>query len=298
MYLIVIFICMQKIKKCIIPAAGSWTRFLPATKALPKEMFPIVNKPVMQMLVEEAISIWVEEIIIITWRNKRAIEDHFDANIELEDKLEKSWKDTYLDKIKEVNNLANFVYIRQPYSLWDGDAILRAKNLIQDEPFLVLFWDDIVDSEQTASAQLYNSFKRKNSTVIATVKVKDDDVDSYWIIETQDDDSIFTVSKFLEKPKKDETDSRNGVIWKYILTPDIFDYLEQAKTNKISKDGELRLADALELMRKDKDIYGVNILWDRFDTWNKLWYIKAVLHYALKDNSINDKLLDFLQQIK
>ena len=286
---------MKKIKKCIIPAAGSGTRFLPATKALPKEMFPIVNKPVMQLLVEEALSIGCEEIIIITWRNKRAIEDHFDANIELEDKLAKAWKDKFLEEVKKVNQLANFVYIRQPYPLWDGDAILRAKNLInENEPFLVLFWDDIVDWEKTASQQLLDAFKRKNSSVIATVKVNDEEVSSYGILEGDGKD-IFVVDKFLEKPSKDETNSRNWVIWKYILTADIFDYLEKARTNRISKDWELRLADALELMRQDKDIYWVTIKWERFDTWSKLWYLKAMVHYGLKDRELSKEFLEYLQ---
>ena len=285
----------MKIKKCIIPAAGSGTRFLPATKALPKEMFPIVNKPVMQLLVEEALSIGCEEIIIITWRNKRAIEDHFDANIELEDKLAKAWKDKFLEEVKKVNQLANFVYIRQPYPLWDGDAILRARNLIsENEPFLVLFWDDIVDWEKTASQQLLDAFKRKNSSVIATVRVNDEEVSSYGILEGDGKD-IFVVNKFLEKPSKDETNSRNWVIWKYILTADIFDYLEKAKTNRISKDWELRLADALELMRQDKDIYWVSIKWERFDTWSKLWYLKAMVHYGLKDGELSKEFLEYLQ---
>ena len=287
---------MQKIKKCIIPAAWAWTRFLPATKALPKEMFPIVDKPVMQMLVEEAISIWCEEIIIITWRNKRAIEDHFDANIELEDKLKKSWKESFLKEVQNVTNLANFVYVRQPYPKGDGDAILRAKNLINNEPFLVLFWDDIVDWEKTASEQLFEAYKRKNSPVIATVSVKDEEVSSYGIIESLEKLDVFVVNKFLEKPKPQETKSRNWVIWKYILTPDIFDYLEKAKENRISKDGELRLADALELARKDKDIYWVNIKWKRFDTWSKVWYLKATIHYALKRQDLKDELKNFLKE--
>ena len=287
---------MQKIKKCIIPAAWAWTRFLPATKALPKEMFPIVNKPVMQMLVEEAISIGCEEIIIITWRNKRAIEDHFDANIELEDKLKKSWKEGFLKEVQSVTNLANFVYVRQPYPKGDGDAILRAKNLINNEPFLVLFWDDIVDWEKTASEQLFEAYKRKNNSVIATVSVKDEEVSSYGIIESSEKLDVFVVNKFLEKPKPQETKSRNWVIWKYILTPDIFNYLEKAKDNRISKDGELRLADALELARKDKDIYWVNIKWKRFDTWSKIWYLKATIHYALKRQDLKDELNNFLKE--
>lgn len=285
---------MKKIKKCIIPAAGMWTRFLPATKALPKEMFPIIDKPVMQILVEEAVSIGCEEIIIITWRNKRAIEDHFDANIELENKLSLSWKNELLKKTQDITNMARFIYIRQAYPKWDWDAILQAKNLIWNEPFLVLFWDDIVEHDQTATQQLLKAFDRKNSPVIASIEVSDSEVSSYGIIESLNDWDIFTVDKFLEKPKSHETKSRNWVIWKYILTPDIFKYLEEATS--WSKDWELRLADALELMRKKKDIYWVNIKWDRFDTWSKSWYIKAVLFHAMKDPELSKTIKEYLKK--
>ncbi len=162
---------------------------------------------------------------------------------------------------------------------------------------MVLFWDDIVDWEVTASQQLLKAFNRKNSSVIATIKVSEDEIKNYWIIETSSDDDVFVVEKFLEKPSKEETNSTNAVIGKYILTPDIFDYLEKAKYNKISKDWELRLADALELMRKDKDIYWVKIQWKRFDTWNKLGYIQAIVHYALKDKDISNTLKDYLKTI-
>jgi len=253
---------MKKITKCIIPAAWMGTRFLPATKALPKEMFPIIDKPVMQILVEEAISAWCTDIIIVTWRSKRAIEDHFDSNPELEERLDKSWKFDYLKIVKSLNTMANIVYVRQPYPKWDGDAILRTKNLIWDEPFLVLFWDDIIDNEVSAAKQLIDTFYRKSNPVIATVSVTDEEVSSYWIIESNDFQwDVFLVSKFLEKPTLAETSSRQGVIWKYVLTPEVFDYLEKAPHGK---DWELRLADAFELMRKEKDIYWLKIKWTRY----------------------------------
>lgn len=286
----------KKIRKCVIPAAGMWTRFLPATKALPKEMFPIIDKPIMQILVEEAISAGCEEIIIVTWRSKRAIEDHFDSNPELEERLSKKWKFDFLQKVKWANTIANIVYVRQPYPKWDWDAILRTKNLIWDEPFLVLFWDDIIDNKISAAEQLINNYQEKNSTVIATIPVKDEEVSSYWVIETQSQDKdIFSVSKFLEKPSKEETTSRNWVIWKYVISPDIFDYLEKAPA---WKDWELRLADAFELMRKEKDIYWVSIKWQRFDTWSKLGYLKALVHFALKNEEIKDDFSQFLKSIK
>ena len=286
---------MKKITKCVIPAAGMGTRFLPATKALPKEMFPIIDKPVMQMLVEEAISAWCSEIIIVTWRSKRAIEDHFDSNPELEERLDKAWKFDYLKIVKWLNDIANIVYVRQPYPKWDWDAILRTKNLIWDEPFLVLFWDDIIDNEISAAKQLVDTFYRKNSSIIATIPVTDKEVSNYWIIESKENlEKTFEVEKFLEKPKANETNSRSWVIWKYVLTPDIFDYLQKAP---VWKDWELRLADAFELMRQEKDIYGHNIDWIRFDTWSKVWYLKAVVNYALKNDEIKDDFKQYLKEI-
>ena len=208
---------MKKITKCVIPAAWMWTRFLPATKALPKEMFPILDKPVMQILVEEAISAWCTDIIIVTWRSKRAIEDHFDSNFELEERLDKSWKFEYLKTIKWLNTMANIVYVRQPYPKWDWEAILRTKNLIWDDPFLVLFWDDIVDNDISAASQLVWKYEEKNSPIIATVNVTDSEVSNYWIVETVENDNCFKVNKFLEKPNQSETSSRRWVIWKYVL---------------------------------------------------------------------------------
>lgn len=286
------------VKKCIIPAAGYGTRFLPATKALPKEMFPIIDKPVMQLLVEEAIWAWCTDIIIVTWRSKRAIEDHFDSNFELEERLSKDWKFDYLKTVKGLNNMANIVYIRQPYPRWDWEAILRAKNLIWDEPFLVLFWDDLVEWKKSAANQLVEAFERKNAPVIASVKVSEDEMSSYWIIEHKCLDKkwdSFVVSKFLEKPKKKETSSRQWVIWKYVLTPNVFDYLEEASSN--AWEWEIRLADAFELMRKEKDIYWVNIKGTRYDTWSKIWFLKATVSYALKRDDLKHEFKEFLKSL-
>lgn len=286
----------QKIRKCVIPAAGFGTRFLPATKALPKEMFPIIDKPVMQLLVEEAISAGCTDIIIVTGRSKRAIEDHFDSNPELEERLDKSGKFDYLKTVQSLNNMANIAYIRQPYPRWDGEAILRAKNLIGDEPFLVLFWDDIVDGEKSAASQLIEAYQRKNAPIISTIEVSKKQVSSYGIVESIDDSKdIFSVDKFLEKPDHTETTSRHWVIGKYVLTPDIFDYLEQATPGK--KDGEIRLADAFELMRQEKDIYGLKVVGDRYDTWDKLGFIKATISLALKRDDLKDDLEKFLKKV-
>ncbi len=288
---------MKKIKKCVIPAAGFGTRFLPATKALPKEMFPIIDKPVMQYLIEEAIQAWCEDIIIVTGRNKRAIEDHFDSNYELEKNLENKNKFELLEKVKVLNNMANITYLRQPYPRWDGDAILRAKPFVWDEPFLVLFGDDIIDNDKSAAEQLIEVYERKNSCAIATIPVSDSDVSSYWIIESNSCDwNALIVDKFLEKPEASETKSRNWVIWKYVVTPDIFDYLQKASEKKAT--WEIRLADAFELMRQQKDIYWVNIKWDRFDTGSKVGFLKATIAYGLKNDEVKDELIEYLKWLK
>lgn len=286
---------MKKIRKCVIPAAGMWTRFLPATKALPKEMFPIVDKPVMQYLVEEAIAAGCEDIIIVTGRSKRAIEDHFDSNPELEQRLDAGGKFDYLKKVKWLNEMANIVYVRQPYPKGDGDAILRTKNLIWNEPFLVLFWDDIIDNKVTAAQQLIEKHYETQTPVIATVWVEDDEVSSYGILEWDINWKTTRVTQFLEKPKSSETDSRTAVIGKYVLTPDIFGYLENASSS--IWDGEIRLADAFISMQKDQDIYGLEVEWIRYDTWSKTWYLKASITYALKHDDLRDELLAFIKTL-
>lgn len=290
---------MKKITKCVIPAAWFWTRFLPATKALPKEMFPIIDKPVMQYLVEEAVEAWCEDIIIITWRSKRAIEDHFDANFELETLLEKAWKKNKLKEIKSLNTIANISYIRQPYPRWDWDAILRAKNMIWDNPFLVLFWDDLIDSlYKSAANQLIDAFNEKKSSIIWNIDVLDNEVSSYWILEhdLKEKDDLFKISWFLEKPDKNKTKSRKWAVWKYILTPDIFSYLEKANS-KISDDKELRLADGFSLMLKNTQLYWLNLSWTRYDTWSKLWFLKATVSMALKRKDVKDDFRSFLINI-
>lgn len=286
---------MKEIKKCIIPAAGMGTRFLPATKALPKEMFPIVDKPVMQYLVEEAIAAWCEDIIIVTGRSKRAIEDHFDSNPELEQRLDNSGKFDYLKKVKTVGKKANIVYVRQPYPKWDGDAILRAKNLIGDEPFLVLFWDDIIDNDIPAAQQLVNKYSELHSPIICVERVDEQEVSSYGIVEWEWENDTIKVTKFLEKPKASETTSRMWVIWKYILTPDIFQYLEAAESSVW--DGEIRLADAFIDMQQERDIYGFEAKWVRYDTGSHIGYLKACISYAMKREGFKDELSQFIKNL-
>ena len=291
---------MQKIRKCVIPAAGLGTRFLPATKALPKEMFPIIDKPVMQLLVEEAIAAWCTDIIIITWRSKRAIEDHFDSNFELEDRLDKSWKFDYLKTVKGLNNMANIAYVRQPYPRWNWEAILRAKNFIWDEPFLVLFWDDLVEcwNNSNAATQLIKAYEEKQASIIATVSVTDKEVKDYWIIEsTFEDKDCFLASKILEKPNATETTSRSWIIWKFVLTNDIFEYLEKLYSS-IDDESETLLTVACDMMKEEKEIYWLNVVWNRYDTWSKMGFLKATVSYALKRDDLKDEFREFLKGLK
>lgn len=283
---------MKKITKCIIPAAGFGTRFLPATKAQPKEMLPIVDKPVIQYLVEEAVASGIEDIVIITWRGKRSLEDHFDTSFELEYTLVEKWKTKELKEVEKISSMANIAYVRQPIPRWDWDAILRAKRFIWDEPFLVLFWDDLIKWDKPGAQQLIEAFYRKNAPIIALEKVSDKRVSSYWIVESNwNEDRIHLVSKFLEKPKPEETSSRLGAIGKYVLTPDIFDYLEKQP----SSSWEIRLADAFSLMLNDKDIYGLEIEWKRYDTWDKFGFLKATIDYALDREDLGPQLKEFLK---
>lgn len=287
---------MTNIKKCIIPAAGRGTRFLPASKAIAKEIFPVVDTPVIELLIQEAVSAGCEEIIIVTGKGKDEIIDHFDANRELEKSLEGNEKKKYLlDALKNTTHGAKIYSVRQPYPKGDGDAIMQARSFIWDEPFLVLFWDDLVFGEYSAAQQLSEAFSEKKAPVIATYKVSEQEVSHCGIIESSEDGKVFWVEKFLEKPQVQETTARAGVIGKYILTPQIFEYLE--KSTPINSDGETRLADAFELMRKDTKIYWVDIQWERCDTGNKFGYLKANILYGLQHPETREELKKFLEKI-
>ncbi len=288
---------MTLIRKCIIPAAGFGTRFLPATKAQPKEMLPIVDKPVIQYLVEEAVSAGITDIIIVTGRWKRSIEDHFDVSYELEKTLVEKWKTKELAEVEKVSNLARIAYVRQPIPRGDGDALLRARELIGDEPCLVLFWDDLIRGDVSWASQLIEAYEKKRAPIIALERVADKRVSSYGIIESSNQDGkIYAVSRFLEKPKPEETSSRLGVIGKYIITPEVFRYLDM-NVSGASKDGEIRLADAFARMLVDnQEIYGLEIEGDRYDTGDKFGFLKATIDYALAREDLGPQLLEFLKK--
>lgn len=287
---------MKKIRKAVFPAAGFGTRFLPATKSQPKEMLPIVDKPVIQYLVEEAVNSGIEEIIIVTGRGKRSIEDHFDHSFELEHTLVEKGKMELLKAVRDIEKLATFVYVRQPVPLGDGDAILRAKEVIGDEPFAVMFGDDIVDHEKPALRQLIEQYEKTGSSIIALEKVPGDDISSYGVIKpAHSEGRLHEVESMVEKPKPEEAPSDLGIIGKYIATPEVIEALEKSSAGH--QDGEIRLIDGLIELQKTQKVYGYEIEGKRYDTGNKFGLITATIDYALKRDDLGPELRRYLKTL-
>jgi len=285
----------QRIRKAIFPAAGFGTRFLPATKAQPKEMLPIVDKPVIQYLVEEAVASGIEEIIIITGRGKRAIEDHFDYSFELEHTLVEKNKQDLLETVRKVSNLAKFVYVRQQMPLGDGHAILCAKELIGDEPFAVMFGDDIVDNEIPALKQLMNVYEKTGSPVIGLTQVPKDETQNYGVVSTKTSDGrLHELQGLVEKPKPEDAPSNLAIIGKYILTPDALRALENAEA---SPDGEIRLIDGFREFIKTQKIFGYELEGKRYDTGNKFGLIQATIDFALKRKGLDKQVRQYLRSL-
>lgn len=283
------------IKKAVLPAAGFGTRFLPATKAMPKEMLPIVDKPVIQYIVEEAVKSGIEEIIIITGRGKRAIEDHFDTSFELNHTLEARGKKALLKEVKKVENLAKFIYVRQPEPLGDGHAILCAKEIIGDEPFAVLFGDEIIDNDIPALKQLMEAYAKTNSSVIALERIPREDTGSYGIVATKSSKGrMHELASLVEKPHPDKAPSNLGIIGKYICTPSVLRHLEKASSG--THDKEIRLIDAFRSLIKEESIYGYEVEGTRYDTGSKTGFLKASIDFALKRPEMAAELKKFMRQ--
>ncbi|WP_457639175.1 UTP--glucose-1-phosphate uridylyltransferase GalU [Persephonella sp.] len=278
---------MQKVKKAVIPVAGFGTRFLPATKATPKEMMPIVDKPIIQYIVEEAVASGIDTIIFVTGRHKRAIEDHFDYAPELEYALTKSGKEEFVNIIREISDMADFVYIRQKEQLGLGHAILMAEHVIGNEPFAVLLGDElIINHENPGINQLIDVYRKFGKSVLGTTEVPKEETYKYGIVEgTFIEDHIRLVNYLVEKPEPEEAPSTSAIIGRYILTPKIFDAL---KRTPFGKGGELQLTDALMTLRKEEVIYSKDIEGKRHDTGNKLGYIKAIIDFALERQDTKD----------
>jgi len=287
----------QIIKKAIIPVAGFGTRFLPATKAQPKEMLTLVDKPVIQYIIEEAVASGITDIILITGQNKRAIEDHFDRNFELEYRLKQKGKKELLDEIDRISNLANFYYVRQKTPLGDGHAILQAKDLIgSDEPVAVLFGDDIVDTKTPVIKQLIDVYEKYRDPIIAVERVEKNEVDKYGIVDAvQVEPRIHQIRSLVEKPNPKEAPSNLAIIGKYIITPDILDALARAKGGR---DGEIRLIDAFRSVVKERSIYAHEFEGTRYDCGSKLGFLKATIHFGLSHPEVKKDFAKYLKSVK
>lgn len=286
---------MKKIKKAIIPAAGLGTRFLPATKAMPKEMLPILDKPTIQYIVEEAARAGIEDIIIVTGRHKRAIEDHFDSQKELEMVLKEKGKSELLEKVQYSTELANIFYVRQKEQKGLGHAISSARQFIGNEPFAVLLGDDIVESEVPAVKQLIDVYEETGHSVIGVQEVPEADTHRYGIIDPLTKNGRqYEVKKLVEKPAQGTAPSNLAIMGRYVLTPEIFDYL---KTQKEGAGNEIQLTDAIERMNNDNQVYAYDFEGERYDVGEKLGFVKTTIEYALKDDSMREELTRFIKAL-
>ncbi|CEK35527.1 UTP--glucose-1-phosphate uridylyltransferase,UTP--glucose-1-phosphate uridylyltransferase,UTP--glucose-1-phosphate uridylyltransferase subunit GalU,CTP:phosphocholine cytidylyltransferase involved in choline phosphorylation for cell surface LPS epitopes,UTP-glucose-1-phosphate uridylyltransferase,Nucleotidyl transferase [[Clostridium] sordellii] len=283
------------VKKAIIPAAGLGTRFLPATKSQPKEMLPIVDKPTLQYIIEEAINSGIEEILIITGRNKKSIEDHFDKSVELELELEHKGKKEMLEMVQEISNMVNIHYIRQKEPKGLGHAIHCAKSFIGDEPFAVLLGDDIVDSETPCLKQLINAYDEYKTSILGVQEVEKENADKYGILDCKYiEDRVYKVKDMVEKPSIEEAPSNIAILGRYIITPAIFEILEKQEPGK---GGEIQLTDALKTLAQHEAIYAYNFEGRRYDVGDKLGFLEATIDFALKRENLKEGLIDYIKSI-
>ncbi len=286
---------MSKVKKAVIPAAGLGTRFLPATKAMAKEMLPIVDKPTIQFIVEEAVNSGIEEVLIITGKNKRPIEDHFDANIELEQHLEAAGK-TDLLKILHDQPDVNLYFVRQPYPKGLGHAVLQAKAFVGNEPFVVMLGDDIMESDVPLTKQLIDVYDEMAASNIAVMEVPKDETDKYGVIdpEAELESGIYNVRQFVEKPKPEDAPSNLAIIGRYLLTPQIFSILE---TLEPGAGGEIQLTDAIDQLNKTQRVFAKRFDGKRYDVGSKIGFLEMSIEYGLKHPEIKDDLRDYIKKL-
>lgn len=284
----------MKVRKAVIPAAGLGTRFLPATKAMPKEMLPIVDKPTIQFIVEEAKKSGIEDILIVTGKNKRAIENHFDSNPELEQDLKDTGKVELLKLTEEITDLGvNLYYTRQPHPAGLGDAIFRARSFVGDEPFVVMLGDDLMRDEVPLTKQLINDYNQTHAPTLAVMKVPHEEVSKYGVIapEGKINDDLYNVKSFVEKPPVAKAPSDLAIIGRYLLTPEIFDILA---TQKPGRGGEIQLTDAIDTMNKTQRVFAHVFNGQRFDVGNKEGYLETSIEYGLSHPEIKDELRQYI----
>ena len=283
----------QKIRKAVFPAAGLGTRFLPATKAQPKEMLPLVDKPLIQYAVEEARDSGIDQILLVTGRGKSAIEDHFDVSFELETLLGGRGKETLLAEVQEISQMIEVAYVRQKQALGLGHAILQAKALVGDEPFAVLLADDVIDSARPALRQMIDLYERRGNPVLALCEVPHEDTAMYGIVSgSRIEDRLVEVTGMVEKPSPDKAPSNNAIIGRYILTPKIFDMIERLTPGA---GGELQLTDAIKALLQHEKVYGFQYEGKRHDAGDKLGFLKATVEFALKREDLGPPFREWLR---
>ncbi len=287
---------MNRVRKAVFPAAGLGTRFLPATKAQPKEMLPLVDKPIIQYGVEEAVASGVDNIILVTGRGKNAIEDHFDVSVELETFLESRGKTELLHEIRKISNLINFAYVRQGEPLGLGHAVLVTEELVGHEPFAVILADDVIDAEPPALAQMISVFNQVQGPVLAVERVPLADVCRYGIVDVAETiaPGVFRLRDLVEKPGAGEAPSNLAIIGRYVLTPDLFQAL---KDTRVDHTGEIQLTNGLRRLLADRPLYACEVKGVRHDTGNKDGYLRAVVHFALRRPDLAGPFLEYLRSI-
>ena len=283
------------IRKAVFPAAGLGTRFLPATKASPKEMLPLVDKPLIQYVVEEAVASGIESVIIVTGRGKTAIEDHFDISFELEQLLKERGKERDLKAMRAISDMARFGYVRQKEALGLGHAILQARDLVGDEPFAVMLGDDIVDSETPALRQMIDVYEKYNAPVIGTMQVEGEAISRFGAIDAEEvEPGVFKIKDMVEKPRFEEAPSDLAIIGRYILTPDIFNEIE---TTRPGAGGEIQITDAMRSLLKKRPFYAVRFRGTRHDAGDKLGFLIATVEFALKRADLSSEFKKYLRSL-
>lgn len=286
-----------RVRKAVFPSAGLGTRFLPATKSIPKEMLPLVDKPIIQYGVEEAIAAGIEQIIIVTGRDKSTIEDHFDVSFELEAMLEKRGKKELLALTRHVSNMVRIAYVRQKEAMGLGHAVLMARDLVGDEPFAVILPDDVIDAPVPCLKQMMDSFDQVQSSILATMEVDGPEISAYGVLDGAPDPKdprLFVVKGMVEKPKPADAPSKNAIIGRYILTPKIFDLLE---TTPLGAGGELQLTDGIKALLETEKVYGYSFDGVRHDAGDKFGMLKATVDFALKRDDLGPQFRDYLKSL-
>ncbi|MCX6611171.1 MAG: UTP--glucose-1-phosphate uridylyltransferase GalU [Acidobacteria bacterium] len=292
---------ISKVRKAVFPAAGLGTRFLPATKASPKEMLPLVDKPIIQYGVEEAFHSGIQNMIIVTGRGKSAIEDHFDVSFELEHTLESKGKKGMLSAVRAISDMIDVSYVRQKEALGLGHAVLRAKELVGQEPFAVVLADDVIDSDVPCILQLIDVYEFYGASVVALMEVPRDQISSYGVVDAEPvphngtKDRLFRIRNLVEKPKADDAPSNLAIIGRYILTPEIFTSLEATPAGAI---GEIQLTDGLRHLLRSRPIYGFRFDGQRYDAGDKLGFLKATVEFALKRTDLGGPFREYLKGMK